>query len=244
MNWFGQVLRLSLSLAVASLLAAKEKLDLTTVVSGPKVVGARDIVLEFETRDQGRQGNSRIISSEAPILDSWAASLIWRRELKPGSPGVTKIGKNRYRAVLSFPIEGDEPILARDKTLPTPLSQPNPDYPAVLRKDGSVGGAILKLTIDSAGKLTETELVRASHPEFGPAALEAVRKWTFAKPATQAGKPIEITLFQLISFELRRSQPRVEIKRPDWRWIVSPEPALPRKVVSDWSLFRIYNAKP
>ncbi len=241
MNWFRQVLRLTLSLALASLLAAKEKPDQVAVVSDPKVVGVRDIVLEFETRDQGRQGNSRIISSESPILESWASSLIWRGEIKPGSPGVTKIGENKFRAVISFPIEGDKPILARDITLPTSRAQPAPTYPTSLRKAGSVGGALLRLTIDYTGKLTQVELVRASHPEFGPAALEAVRKWTFAKPATQAGKPIEITLFQLISFELRRNQPRGEpfLKNPDWRWIVSPEPALPRKVVSAWASFKV-----
>lgn len=109
--------------------------------------------------------------------------------------------------------------LPPDVSLPVPRSLVGPYYPFKLREVGAAGGALFRLHINDKAKVTRIEAVRASHPEFSKAALQALQKWQFARPAMQNGKPIAVVLHQMVVFELD-GRPSA-----DWEWQVAPEPA-------------------
>ncbi len=56
----------------------------------------------------------------------------------------------------------------------------NPIYPEELKSQKLAGSATLRCHVDRDGNVSAVELVSATHPAFGAAALEAVRQWRFA----------------------------------------------------------------
>jgi hypothetical protein len=191
----------------------------TTVL--PKEIGSRNVVVDFTVDAAGNQQPYQIVSSEAERLNPWAKALIRGGQLKVGSPGVTQIGEGKYRALISFPLEGDSAPLAKDITPPVPKLQLPPVYPFELAKSGTCGAALFKLTIDESGKIKNVELVRTSHALFAKASKEALQKWRFSQPAKKAGAPIAVTLYQLLVFVVEGKP------LPSWQYLMSPEPALP-----------------
>jgi protein TonB len=66
-----------------------------------------------------------------------------------------------------------------------------PDYPPGLLSKEIEGDAVLKVLIGANGHVREAIVVRASHPDFGKAAIkQALKSWRFI-PATRGGKPVE-----------------------------------------------------
>jgi TonB family protein len=73
---------------------------------------------------------------------------------------------------------------------PKLFAGPTPEYPAKLRKARTEGRAMVTLRIDEHGRVRDPELKEASVPEFGEAALAAVRLWRFL-PRVKNGRPVE-----------------------------------------------------
>jgi TonB family protein len=62
-----------------------------------------------------------------------------------------------------------------------------PEFPPVLRSEGvTAGSASLLITHDAAGRLVDILLLDATQPEFGEAAMRAVREWQFVPAAPGA----------------------------------------------------------
>ena len=76
----------------------------------------------------------------------------------------------------------------------------DPKYPAILKQAGIEGDVDVKLTVNEQGKVEKAEGVKASNPDFIPAAIEAVKQWEFT-PAVDNGKPIKSEV--LIPFRFR-----------------------------------------
>lgn len=62
-----------------------------------------------------------------------------------------------------------------------------PTMPAGMLEQGVSGRATIEFVVDVEGNVTEAKVWHASRPEFGEAALAAVRKWKF-KPAIKRGR--------------------------------------------------------
>lgn len=62
---------------------------------------------------------------------------------------------------------------------PRPKTQAMPEYPSQLREEGVTGEARLRFTVSAAGAISQLRVVAASQPEFGEAALAAVKTWTY-----------------------------------------------------------------
>jgi TonB family protein len=73
-----------------------------------------------------------------------------------------------------------------------------------LKKAGVTGTVRVRLHITKAGTVTSPELVSASDPAFGDAALAAVVKWKF-DPAMKARKFVEATIEVPIRFQPPKS---------------------------------------
>lgn len=65
-----------------------------------------------------------------------------------------------------------------------------PTYPTRARINGTMGEGIVRFVIDADGRLSCCEVVAQTAPEFGRAALEAVRRWR-AQPGLIGGRPVD-----------------------------------------------------
>jgi TonB family protein len=72
---------------------------------------------------------------------------------------------------------------------PQPFVGPEPEYPRALRKKKVSGSATLAFTVDARGRIFDATVVAATHPEFGEAALAAIREWRFL-PQVKGGRPV------------------------------------------------------
>jgi protein TonB len=86
---------------------------------------------------------------------------------------------------------------------PIYLRNPPPTYPQVARRQGWEGVALLRVEINSRGRVESVELVQSTgHTILDDAALQAIRRWQFA-PARFAGQAVSATVEIPIRFELR-----------------------------------------
>lgn len=72
---------------------------------------------------------------------------------------------------------------------PRPLLGPAPEYPADLRAKKVVGQATVSFVIRPNGSVGDPKVVNTSRPEFGKAAVAAIRMWRFL-PKIKDGRPV------------------------------------------------------
>jgi TonB family protein len=70
-----------------------------------------------------------------------------------------------------------------------PFVGPTPEYPEALVKQGTGGSATVRFTIGPNGAVSDPAVSEASQPEFGEAAMEAIRQWRFL-PMVKDGVPV------------------------------------------------------
>ncbi len=69
-------------------------------------------------------------------------------------------------------------------------SNPPPQYPLDAARNGLEGTVLLRLRVDTAGKVTEVEIIESSgHDSLDRAAVEAVKRWK-GRPARRFGRAI------------------------------------------------------
>ncbi|WP_182865139.1 energy transducer TonB [Rhodopirellula sp. JC639] len=69
-------------------------------------------------------------------------------------------------------------------------SNPPPQYPAAAARAGAEGTVLLRLRVDTLGKVTEVEVIESSgHRSLDQAAVDAVSQWT-GQPAQRFGRPV------------------------------------------------------
>lgn len=84
-------------------------------------------------------------------------------------------------------------------TSPSLVNRVSPVHPPALLEKGVDGTAMVSFSIDDKGVVGDVTVVTATHPEFGDAAAEAVKQWSF-KPAVRDGVPVTIKVKQEIKF--------------------------------------------
>ncbi|KQC06635.1 MAG: hypothetical protein APR62_01045 [Smithella sp. SDB] len=89
-----------------------------------------------------------------------------------------------------------------DKGSPYFIYQAIPAYPVLARRLGKEGRVMLKLLIDRNGKLQNIEVVEAAGFGFTEAAIEAVKKSTYA-PGYRDGKRIATKALLPVRFQLQ-----------------------------------------
>lgn len=72
---------------------------------------------------------------------------------------------------------------------PKALAQPMPAYPAALVARGEEGTASVRFYVDEDGRVRLPEVLEASAPEFGAAAVAAVAQWRY-EPPTHGGRTV------------------------------------------------------
>jgi len=85
--------------------------------------------------------------------------------------------------------------------IPVARYQARPVYPFELSRAGVTGEATVGIIVDSEGNVREAYTVKATRPEFGTAATEAVQKWKF-QPGQKGGIPVNTRMQVPIVFSL------------------------------------------
>jgi TonB family protein len=83
-----------------------------------------------------------------------------------------------------------------------------PAYPAEMSKVGISGQATVKIVVDVNGDVQNASIVKSTHPELEPVALEAVKQWKF-DPGMKGGRKVNTTIQVPIVFN-------VEPEEADW----------------------------
>jgi TonB family protein len=86
---------------------------------------------------------------------------------------------------------------------PRPFIGPPPAYPKSMVKAGTKGNAVIHMRIAVNGSIQDLQIVSASDPAFGDAALEAFRQWRFY-PRVEDGAPVEATVELPINFDPKK----------------------------------------
>jgi periplasmic protein TonB len=75
-------------------------------------------------------------------------------------------------------------------------------YPEQARRDGQEGRAVVKICINTSGKVDTAEMATSSgNPQFDEAAIKVGKAFRF-KPPTQEGKPVSTCVSLPVKFEL------------------------------------------
>lgn len=91
--------------------------------------------------------------------------------------------------------------VAGEKDAPArPFVGPAPEYPAALLQQRLSGEAVVVFRVNQRGAVVEPVVQSASRPEFGEAALAAVRLWRFL-PRMKEGRPVEAKLGMPFKFD-------------------------------------------
>lgn len=94
-----------------------------------------------------------------------------------------------------------------------PIWRQTPFYPMKLRREGATGEALVEFYVDEAGFTRELKVVRASRPEFGSAAVNALSFWRF-EPAVDHGVRARRRHQQLITFTLNEEPGPAKVHAP------------------------------
>ena len=100
------------------------------------------------------------------------------------------------------PVARHEPLFVKASQDPRFAKAFHPDYPPSLVREGLEGSVTVKVTIDTTGRVSAIELVKATNRAFYEETREqALRYWRF-KPATSDGTPIESQQVLTVQFDL------------------------------------------
>lgn len=165
---------------------------------------------------EGAVEEVKIVQADTYDLGVMAAGVAKSRTYRPQIKEDQPI-RSVQRLPLFFPVEGDLGPESNREPKPELKEPVAPRYPAAMRKAGQPGGAILRVVVGPNGRVRDLTLVRASHPDFGASALEAVRRWRF-DPARKEGTPVEAQFNLAVAFEVSGAA-------PEWQWYVPPRPA-------------------
>jgi TonB family protein len=109
-------------------------------------------------------------------------------------------GGTRSRKVVRPETPIELPNFSHLDAMPRAVRQPHPEFPLALRERVAQGNALVKYFVDTEGRVRLPVVVTASAPEFGEAALAAVRQWRFEPPRID-GKPVVALERQFFQFE-------------------------------------------
>ena len=109
--------------------------------------------------------------------------------------------KTQNRPLLDQCNNNDQELSEQYDTPPQAIELKKPVYPESLGKSGNKGDAVIAFTVDLDGHVKNPKVIKATHPAFGEAAIDALLKSQF-RPAQKQGKPVETRLMQPYKFNI------------------------------------------
>jgi TonB family protein len=91
------------------------------------------------------------------------------------------------------------PTVAEVDEAPTVIEQIAPEYPSMMKRLSANGEATIVVVVMPDGKPAQAQIEQATHPRFGEAALDAVKRWRF-KPGRKGGKIVPTVMSIPVQF--------------------------------------------
>jgi protein TonB len=113
--------------------------------------------------------------------------------------GVSVEGWSQQSAASPTPLPSPG-ILGDYDEPPRALKMTQPKYPTEVFRRRVSGTVLLRVVIDTEGKVKDPRVIRGI-PELDAAALDATKGWRFA-PARKAGQPVQVTVDAPVSFKV------------------------------------------
>ena len=171
-----------------------------------------NVVVEFMVDIEGRVRNAVVVRTLNPAFDEPALTAVRAWKFEPGRRDGVPVN-TRMQQSISFSMDtlggGDDGVEVRRRAsqakLPEELrydvapqikSLVRPIYPYALLRKGAKGKAQVSMLIAADGKVAETKVFEAAHPELGYALQAAVELFEYS-PAVKAAAPTQA----LVSFE-------------------------------------------
>ena len=85
---------------------------------------------------------------------------------------------------------------------PRKIRHVDPTYPKLAEQTGVSGMVILECVIDREGRIADVRVLKG-HALLNPAAVDAVREWTY-RPSLRNGVPVPVIMTVTVRFEMRR----------------------------------------
>ena len=166
-----------------------------------------DVVVDFVVDIEGRVTQAYVVRSLNPAFDEPALTAIRQWTFEPGRRGDTPVNTHSQVSI-HFELQGrwaggetglevggkvdqtNLPPELRYDVAPKPRGRVLPVYPYGLVRDGVKGSATVKFMISETGKVSYAEVVKATQPEFGAAAVAMIEQWEF-EPALRGGRPTQ-----------------------------------------------------
>lgn len=187
--------------------------------------------------EDGTVADSRTLEATHPAFSDLAATVIRQARFRPARKGGKPVAV-RVTLPVAFTLSGSAPVTApsetepqvgavdasrltvRPKLLNAAEAQATvvAAYPPLLRAAGIPGTAMVGFVLDEHGAVTSPQVVQASRPEFGEAAVAVARKLRFS-PGELDGKVVPARVTMPISFSPDAGAPpsptRAGAARPD-----------------------------
>ena len=85
--------------------------------------------------------------------------------------------------------------------IPVARFMARPEVPYNLRAPGSTGSAVVAFIVDADGNVRDPQVVQATRPEYGIAAVQAVSQWKF-RPGRKGGRNVNVLMRVPIVFDV------------------------------------------
>ncbi|BDI03591.1 hypothetical protein CATMQ487_05610 [Sphaerotilus microaerophilus] len=153
--------------------------------------------LAYVVDEQGRIGQVEVLQGAHPAFTDAALDALlatpYRPAVKDGVPVAMRVQRD-YQFKLQHTGVGTVLNLrgparngsARAELAPALQQAVWPVYPAGLLRSGVTGSARVRARIGTQGEVSEVELLAASHPDFGRAAVAMMQAWRFDPSGTVA----------------------------------------------------------
>ncbi len=184
--------------------------------------GFATVVFTFD--DDGRITDRLVIATTHPAFNQSVLTAIrrWVVDTAGLSPGLRRESvrfdfarsgsvvslSQRDASKASFSAYGDQmatPLLTfREAEIDAPLrivDQSPPSYPPELKAARLEGHATIDFILDGEGRVRVPAIAEATRPEFGVAALAALRQWRFS-PGRRTGLIVQVVATRTVTFRL------------------------------------------
>ena len=169
------------------------------------VTGDIDVELRLVLDGAGTVAEARATSVRGGVPADATGSvatavLAAARKWRFAAPAAAPLALTTTITLEPSPSGGVATLATRER--PAPIQLIAAAYPEDDQNAGTEGVAEVEVTIDAAGRVSETRIVKATTPAMGEAAVEALRRSTF-RPGMRDGAPVPVTVTIAIRFALK-----------------------------------------
>ena len=169
-------------------------------------VGEVGVTLRLVLDAEGRVAEVRAIDMSAVSIDTRRSDAVLgaligaARQWQFSRPAAAPVAVNAPVMVVATTRDGATQYSLQERPRATALKPA--EYPESDQKARIEGTAVVEVSVDPAGRVSATRLVKATTPAMGESAIAALKESTF-QPGMKDGAPVPVTVTIAIRFALK-----------------------------------------